>query len=281
MGIGTAPPKPRPNPRDLRLTPRKTARAAWVARVKDGNALLHATLPALAAEARLHGNIDGHTPDILIAPTPGASRVLITFSGNGDELIVHPAMTLLENTHVIAIRDASRRFGLCGLRGLGADYGACLENLGLLTTALGGSDIFMMGVSAGGFTAMRVGLDIGAKGVLGFSIPTTLDLADQPGATLARYPQLTALYRTKPAMLLDVRRAFLAAPSRPRAILVYSPPFRRDSWLARRMEGIDGVELVPLSAYSGHLAYQWLTQTDQIPAYLSRLLALEPFAAGS
>ena len=106
MGIGTAPPKPRPNPRDLRLTPRKTARAAWVARVTDGNALLHAMLPALAAEARLHGNTDGHTPDILIAPTPGASRVLITFSGNGDELIVHPAMTLLENTHVIAIRDA-------------------------------------------------------------------------------------------------------------------------------------------------------------------------------
>ena len=280
MDIGTAPPKPRPRPRHLRLTPRKAARLAWQSRVTAGNALLRTSLPAQAAEARLHGNAGGHTPDILIAPNPGASRVLISFSGNGDELILHPAMQTLANTHVIAIRDASRRFGLCGLRGLGADYAACLGNLRVLITALGGREIFMMGVSAGGFTAMRMAFDLGAQGVLGFSIPTTLDLADQPGATLARYPQLTALYRNKPDMLLDLRRLYLSAPARPRAILVYSPPYRRDSWLARRMEGMDGVELVPLSAYSGHLAYQWLTRTNQVAGYIARLLALAPVAAG-
>jgi hypothetical protein len=202
--------------------------------------------------------------------------VVLTFGGNTGYLMLPPGLVGLPNTHVIAIRDPKRCFALCGVPGLGETYADCLANLRLLMAELGATELFCAGVSAGGFPAFRYGLDLGAAGVLGFSTPTTLDLADELGAGLANYPQLTALYRNRPDIPLDLARPYALTLPRPRAILVYSPSNDRDSWLAARMGGLAGVEVSAVSEEAGHRVFQWLSTGNGVTQYLGRLLSLQP-----
>lgn len=258
---------------------RPAGRSGWVDRIKDGNRLLGRLFPQLVEPAELPGDADYSRSTLLVAPCAGARSVVLTFGGNTGYLMLPPGLVSLPNTHVIAIRDPKRCFALCGLPGLGASYGDCLANLRVLMAEMGATELFCAGVSAGGFPAMRYGLDLGAAGVLGFSTPTTLDLSDELGAGLANYPQLTALYRNMPDIPLDLARPYAQTLPRPRAILVYSPSNDRDSWLAARMGGIAGVEISAVSEEAGHRVFQWLSTGNGITQYLGRLLSLRALTA--
>jgi len=218
-------------------------------------------------------------PAVLVAPCNGAQSVLITFGGNAGYLILGSTVQQLPHTHVIAIRDPKRCFGLCGLAGLGDTYEASRNNLRRLIVALGGTEVHCLGVSAGGYAALRFGLDLGAHGVLGMSAPTTLDLADDPGATLKRYPYLTALYRERRELGIDLARLYVETSPRPRVILLYAPSHARDAWLANRMRGIGGVELEEISDKAGHRVMRMLEATDTLAPYMDRLRDLRRFEA--
>jgi hypothetical protein len=263
---------------EMRSQPKST-RLSWHERVQDGNRLLNRLFPALVAAASLPGDEDYSRATLLVAPCENATALVLTFGGNTGYLMLPPGLVSLPNTHVIAIRDPKRCFALCGVPGLGATYADCLVNLRLLMAELGATELFCAGVSAGGFPAFRYGLDLGAAGVLGFSTPTTLDLADELGAGLANYPQLTALYRNRPDMPLDLARPYAQTLPRPRAILVYSPSNDRDSWLAARMGGLPGVEISAVSEEAGHRVFQWLSTGNGITQYLGRLLSLRALTA--
>jgi hypothetical protein len=263
---------------EMRSRPKST-RLSWHERVQDGNRLLNRLFPALVAAASLPGDEDYSRATLLVAPCENATSLVLTFGGNTGYLMLPPGLVSLPNTHVIAIRDPKRCFALCGVPGLGATYADCLVNLRLLMAELGATELFCAGVSAGGFPAFRYGLDLGAAGVLGFSTPTTLDLADELGAGLANYPQLTALYRNRPDMPLDLARPYAQTLPRPRAILVYSPSNDRDSWLAARMGGLPGVEISAVSEEAGHRVFQWLSTGNGITQYLGRLLSLRALTA--
>jgi hypothetical protein len=261
--------------------PAKTApgKPNWLDRIQQGNRLLTRLFPELVSPDDLPEDADYSRAPLLVAPCDGATAVVLTFGGNTGYLMLPPGLVTLPNTHVIAIRDPKRCFALCGIPGLGQTYAACLTNLRVMMAELGATDLFCAGVSAGGFPAMRYGLDLGAAGVLGFSVPTTLDLADETGADLSNYPQLTALYRNRPDMPLDLARPYAATVPRPRAILVYSPSNDRDSWLAARMGGTLGVEVSAISDEAGHRVFQWLSVGNGITQYLGRLLSLRPVTA--
>jgi len=265
---------------DLQPLPNETApppKLGWPARIQQGNALLNALLPELSAETTLPTDLDYNRSCLLVAPWEGATKVLIAFGGNTGYLMLPPPIVTLQNTHLIAIRDPQRCFALCGVPGLGHTYADCVANLRRLVAALGGPDIYVTGVSAGGYPALRYGLDLGAEGVLGFSAPTTLDLADDPGADLSRYPQLTALYRQQPDIPLDLARLYAATSPRPHAILLFSMSNDRDTWLADRMRHIEGVEANPVSNEAGHRVFVWLNAANAIPQYFDRLFALRRF----
>ena len=255
------------------------ARPSWFDRIKQGNDMLARLFPALVTPAAQPDGDDYSRAALLVAPCPGASAVLLTFGGNTGYLMLPTAIVVLPNIHVIAIRDPKRCFALCGVPGLGATYAACLANLRVLMAELGATELFCTGVSAGGFPALRYGLDLGARGVLAFSPPTTLDLADEAGAELSHYPQLTALYRNRPDVKLDLARAYAATLPRPRAVLVYSPSNDRDAWLAARMGGIKGVDIHAVSEEAGHRVFQWLSAGNGIVEYLTRLLSLRAVTA--
>ncbi len=254
-------------------------RLGWLDRIQAGNQMLNRLFPDLVAPAALPGDEDYSRATLLVAPCDGASSVILTFGGNTGYLMLPPGLVTLPNTHIIALRDPKRCFALCGVPGLGATYADCLANLRTLMSELGATELFCTGVSAGGFPALRYGLDLGAAGVLGFSTPTTLDLSDELGAGLANYPQLTALYRNRPDMPLDLARPYAETLPRPRAILVYSPSNDRDSWLAARMGGIAGVEVSAVSEEAGHRVFQWLSTGNGVTQYLGRLLSLRAVTA--
>ena len=239
-------------------------------------------MPSLAERAKLpteDGN-DGRA-SILVAPCEGARSALITFGGNAGYLVLPPAVQQLPKTHIIAIRDPKRCFSLCGVAGLGETYQACCDNLRLLLASLGGTDVHCLGVSAGGYAALRFGLDLGAHAVLGMSAPTTLDLADEPGATLKRYPYLTALYRSLPNMNLDMAKVYAATSPRPRVLLLYAPSHERDAWLANRMDGIPGVELEEMPDKAGHRVLQLLESNNTLEHYIQKLRSRWQFYASA
>src|SRR5579871_5923748 len=252
--------------------------AGFASRIEDGNDLLKRMFPGLVAQATLPTLLDYNRAALLVAPCRGASSLVITFGGNTAQLALPSEITTLENTHVIAIRDPQRCFSLRGLPGLGETYWACLHNIRRLMTEFGVTNLYCLGVSAGGYSALRYGLDLGADGVLVFSAPTTLDLADDDDAPLSRYPQLTALYRDLPDIRLDLAKLYEAKLPRPRAILVYSPSDKRDCWLADRMRGINGVKLDVAPKEAGHRVFSWLKAANRISPYIDRLLALRPVA---
>ncbi len=251
----------------------------WPDRIQLGNALLRELLPDLTAKTTPPTDLDYSRSCLLVAPCPGATSVLITFGGNTGYLMLPAPVVTLQNTHLIAIRDPTRCFALCGVPGLGQTYTECIDNLRRLITALGEPEIYCAGVSAGGYPALRYGLDLGASGVLGFSAPTTLDLSNDPGADLSRYPQLTALYRQQPQLAQDVAQLYATSKPRPRVILLFSPSNDRDTWLADRMRGIEGVEIEPVDNEAGHRVFVWLNSANAIPQYFERLLTFRAVEA--
>ncbi len=239
-----------------------------------GNELLQRLFPDTVAEAGLANPLDFNNAPYLMAAWQGATRLLITFGGNTGYLMLPPPVVTAPNTHVLAFRDPQRCFGVCGLPVFGNDYQECLDSLRFLIEELGVTEVYCSGVSAGGFPALRFGLDLGAHGVLAFSTPTTLDLSDDPDAPLSRYPQLAALYRRRHNVPLDLARAYAAAPTRPRAILLFSPSNQRDTWLAERMGHIEGVTLERVSPEADHRVFFWLNTTKGIQPYFDQMFAL-------
>jgi hypothetical protein len=251
----------------------------WINRVKAGNQILEELVPDLTPENFLLAESDHSRAATLVAPCEGATRLLMTFGGNTGFLLTPPPIVHMPDCHIISIRDPKRCFALAGVPGLGERYETCVENLRRIIALLGATDIYCAGVSAGGYPALRYALDLGAQGVLGMSAPTTLNLGDDPNAPMSRYPQLTALYRERPEVAIDLVPPYANTLPRPSVILAYSPSNVRDSWLANRMRGINGVELVTVDDEAGHRVFTWLSKTNEMPYYLGKLMELRQVQA--
>ncbi len=213
---------------------------------------------------------------LLLPAAPKARRLILVFNGNTINFSLPKPLLGLPDAHVMLIRDPGRCFGFAGIPDLGPDYPSCLANLRRLIEALDPQEVYAIGMSAGGSTALRFGTDLGVRGILGFSVPTTLDLNDDPGAELKHYPQLTALYRHARHHGIDLAKYYDRQPVRPGLILVYSEGHIRDQWLAERMSRVFGTELIRTEAFVGHKTFRWLHETGQLDQYLERLFRLQP-----
>jgi len=261
----------------------------YVRALESGDGVSAAVLPPLAQRARrgldiLDGlglgepNPTSEKTSIVLLPGVGATRMTLVFSGNNAEFALPPELLQKGDTHLLLIRDPSRCFALAGVFGLGDDYESCLESLCRINTALGVEQLYVAAISAGAAGGLRFACDLAAYGFLGFSVPTTLDLEDDPGAELRHYPQLTMLYRRRREMGIDLARYYAATLPRPRALLVFSNGHIRDSWLARRMEPIEGTEIIPTIGFDGHTTYHFLVVTGQIAPLFHGLYQLVPIS---
>jgi hypothetical protein len=64
-------------------------------------------------------------------------------------------------------------------------------------------------------------------------------------------------------------------------MLVYSDSHPRDSWLARRMRGMGGVDLYGLAECASHLSYMNAIEGGHLPALVERLFTLRQFSPAS
>ena len=215
-------------------------------------------------------------PSVVVLTSRTARSLTIVFSGNNTEFALPAHLLLHQDTHLVLIHDRQRCFGLAGLGDLGADYASSLASLSRIIENLQPEAVYLIGISAGGAGAIKFACDLHAQRLLCFSVPTTLKLEDDDGATLARYPQLARLYRHDRSLGIDLGAYYAAHAHAPPATLVYSPGHPRDSWLALRMAGLPGVTLVPTEGFTGHATYRWLTHQDAIGSYLDALY--EPLA---
>ncbi len=237
----------------------------------DGRYLL-AALGLRPGEAG-HAASGTEKPSLEVLRSPTARSLTIVFSGNNPDFALPPHLLVHQDTHLVLINDRRRCFALAGIPGLGADYDACLAGLRRIIDSLKPDAIFVLGLSAGGAGAIKFACDLPADRILCFSVPTTLRLADDPGAPMSRYPQLARLYRLDPGLGIDLASYYAAHATAPPATLVFGARHPRDAFLARRMEGIPGVTLVALDGYDGHGAYRWLAHQNAIGSYFDRLYA--------
>ncbi len=252
----------------------------WAQRLRNGHALLRRIAPERADALDDLQVPHGEMP-VAFAPWPGARHAVVTFAGNAGRLILPEDLTARAGLHIIAVRDPARCFGLSGIPGLGDTYLQCVATLEAMIAAMRAQRLHCLGVSAGGYPALRYGLDLRADGVLAFCPPTTLDLADDRQAPLSRYPQLARLYRHLPNLPLDLARCYAAAKPRPRVIAVYDKGHERDSWLAERLAGIAGVDLRGVTEPVGHRVFHWLSETGGLSPLLEQMLALRPIAGAA
>ncbi len=199
---------------------------------------------------------------------PGARRLTIVFAGNNAQLVIPTPLLAAHDTHLLLLRDPKRCFALAGIDGLGEDYRACLTRFTDIIRILGVDEVACIGMSAGGAPALKYGCDLGASRVLGFSIPTSLDLNNHPGAELNQYPQLVTLYKRDRSLGIDFAAYHRAIAPRPRLTLIYSAEHARDAFFAGRMRGFDDVTLLETVGFAGHATYRWALTDRALPGIL-------------
>lgn len=211
---------------------------------------------------------------LAVLPSATATTITIVFNGNQPQLALPHDLVTGHDTHLILLRDPSRCFGLAGIPGLGENYEVCLANLRRIIAELNSDKIYCVGISAGGSSALRFGTDLPAQGMLCFSTPTTLNINDDPGAELRHYPQLTILYKRDRSMGIDLGAYYRDHLPRPSVVMIYGANHPRDSWLAERMSGLEGVELMETPGFTGHKTYVWANNEQKIAGLLEKLYTL-------
>ena len=205
------------------------------------------------------GALDETEPtSVLLRRVEGAAETLVVFVTNGGVLWI--TLALLHHylreypVNIVYVRDERRVFHFGGLNGLGVDYESSVASLRHLIAGLGATQVYAMGGSGGGYSALRFGLDLGAAAVMSFSGPTTL-APDQ--LRPEKLFLIEKLLEVAPAMAADLVPLYAGTAQPPRAILCFGDGHRYDPGQARRMSPVANAQLCALAGYNNHdtLAY--------------------------
>jgi tetratricopeptide (TPR) repeat protein len=194
--------------------------------------------------------------EMFVHRRPGSERLLLVFTGMAQEAggiplpLLHGLLSQLP-INVIYLRDYQRLMYLNGIRQIGASYGDTLLALKEIQTTMGANRLFCIGTSAGGYAAIRYGLDMGAEAVLGFGAPTNattnIQEHDNRGPSI-----LYRLFKQVPEMAVNLRRLVEACPQPPNIRLYYGECMPQDRLHAENMAGLTGIELHPTVDFSEH-----------------------------
>jgi hypothetical protein len=229
--------------------------------------------------------LDGSSPDptgktgsgVLLWVRPGATRVVVVFSnvisGFGSPMRgwvsmvhMHRALKPADASIVYVMGDA-RFLHFAGVRGLGENYDGNVARLRSEFEARRWSTILTAGESSGGYSALRFGLDLEARGVLSFSGCSSLAPADCSDR------RLVDLQQQLPEAALDLLPLYRARERRPRVLLSYGAGHAKDTWYAERMADVPGCELFPLADFAEHGTMIECMRRKQMQPLVQRLLA--------
>ncbi len=208
-------------------------------------------------------DVDEKASEILVAPTPGARRVILVFASGRVRYqeIDNPILQRRGDVSLIFIRDRHRLGNLAGIAGLGANYQDCIEGFQRIIAQLGASEIFCIGHSYSGYLALRFGLELGAKRVLATSPFTSLPM-EMPERPVA-----------PPELMGPLAPLYFAAEKRPQVTLCYGAENEQDCWMAEQMRQVLGVTLLPIPGISDHNSLFELNRTNRFGQLIEALLA--------
>jgi hypothetical protein len=252
---------------------KRTARTDRISQVEAGEALLQHVIPDI--ETQVDHQLGRKLTGIMVMPcaerTPFA---VIMFGGNGDRNFTLPHQLINRNLiHFIFIRDSTRCFSLCEISRLGPDFDTNLSNLKQILAELEVTSVYCIGLSSGAFPALKFGLELEAISVLNFSGTPNLNIDEEPGATMAKYPQLVQLYKKARHRATSMDTEYAARSSHPSVKFLYGEKNKRDAYLAGLMPNVAGVTLVPLTGFAGHGTFEEAIKRSMLTPLLDELFS--------
>ncbi|HEY1632467.1 MAG TPA: hypothetical protein VGF56_14215 [Rhizomicrobium sp.] len=235
------------------------------------------------AGAQGRAPISGHLSparDAILVREPGADTTVIVFTLGGElSLPVNAVHALLQPAKVNAIYlfDDRNQLGLAGNSTFGRPYAAMCDGLRRKLAAWGTRRLVIMGHSACGYTALRLGLDLAAHGVLCFSpIATLYRPPESPIETAKTNDDARAisyevfLRETIPEMMTDLRPDLCARTCLQRIAIHFGAKSPADMLHAQYLAGVPGVEIFPVEGLRDHDSLPWVLR--QQPGVLSRFV---------
>lgn len=226
----------------------------------EGGTALQPSIPDAAAAALWRD------PD----PQRAAHTLLIVFTGIGKQFWV--SLDLLHRIlrrrfgQILYLRDFREIYFLAGVHGLGEDYAATLARLKQIAGASSIEKRLVLGTSAGGYAALRYGLDLSADAILALS-PAT-DLRNGVHEVIANRLRDLQI----PAEELDLLSAYERAQHRPRVTIVYGGHNPGDCAAAQRFAHFSEFRLVPVPNVASHDITAHLIGTGEFEQLLHELL---------
>lgn len=204
----------------------------------------------------------------------GSDTTLIAFCGRAQRLgmsiyFMHSLLGRLK-VNVIYLFDWADSYYFAGVNGLGAGIGPTVERLGTLCAELGSRRVLCIGQSAGGYAAIRYGVELDADGVIAFS-PVILPVMGE--RTRKRIAAACGLELS--AEEADLRPLIAGARRPPHVEVVYGLENTGDAASARHIADLPQVIEHPLPGVTSHATIQEAVVADTF------LPMLERFAAAS
>jgi len=208
------------------------------------------------------GDVDGgalrvitEAGDILMERAPGSRALVIVFGGLatmfGGAAEDLGFLVQEKKVNALFLSDPKRLFLLDGLISVGG-YPETIAWIKELAETWTAPNIYCLGFSAGGYAALRYGVDLGARRILTFAGATmltpTLSQVDKRGTAL-----LNRILTRKPDMCLNMRDYLMRlGANAPEIINYYGAKMPEDTYHARNLEGLPTVELRQVEAVDTH-----------------------------
>jgi hypothetical protein len=208
--------------------------------------------------------------DVIINKKPGAKSVILFFPGVGViDGMPDTMVPILENlpAHNIQLADEKRMVGFAGFGKLGDSYEETISALKKLIAELGADQIITIGASAGGYTAARYGLALGASHIISVAGPTAFtpeSLRNDKRILIVS----TRILRRFPGLQEELADLIRNHKQPVRIDHFYGADMPEDSHHAARIEGLPGVHLHKLEGVGVHRILKPLIEDGTIEKYL-------------
>jgi tetratricopeptide (TPR) repeat protein len=213
--------------------------------------------------------------DIMIDRVPGSRGLLVAFGGLSTMFggTAEEMGFLVESARVNAmfVSDPQRLAMLGGFYSIG-EYWQTVGWLKDLMRAWDIEHLYCLGLSGGGYPALRYGLDAGARRILTFAAPTDVSLT-----ITERDKRATAIVNRviarRPHMCVNMRDeiAKLGAAA-PEIINYYGADMPEDSYHGRNIEDLPTVSSRPVPGLDSHAVIAWLKQSGTFIPILHEFL---------